>query len=103
MYSVMQAEVPVTKETSLNQELLNSLMQSKTILVCGQALSHCVNHTVRDLMENMPVRKAPKFILLEDCTLPVDGCQALADDFKTFFVKKGGKIIKSSEALQEIK
>lgn len=99
MYSVMKAEVPVTTETSLNQELLKSLMKSETIIVCGQALSHCVNHSVRDLMNNTPTRNAPKFILLEDCTLPVEGCQAIADEFKKFFVERGGKIMKSSEAI----
>ena len=99
MYSAMKAEVPVTRETSLNRDLLESLMKSDTIIVCGQALSHCVNHTVRDLMNNLPKENAPKFILLEDGSLPVPGCDGMAEEFKAFFVKKGGKVLKSSQVV----
>jgi nicotinamidase-related amidase len=99
MYSAMKAEVPVTSETSLNRELLDSLMKSETIIICGQALSHCVNHTVRDLMNNLPKNNSPKFILLEDCCKPVPSCEGMADDFKNFFVEQGGRIINSSQVI----
>jgi nicotinamidase/pyrazinamidase len=52
MYSALRAEVPVPSDerTLLNEGLLRSLKKERRVLVCGQALSHCVNFTVRDLV-----------------------------------------------------
>ena len=47
MYSVLKAEVPITESTSFNKELMQSLLLSDRLYVAGQALSHCVNFTVR--------------------------------------------------------
>jgi len=55
MYSALSAEVPLENdiETQYNMELQEKLLPSESderLLVCGQALSHCVNYTVRDLV-----------------------------------------------------
>jgi nicotinamidase/pyrazinamidase len=54
MYSAIQAEVPDVndKSTSLNHQLINQLRSYDKVVVCGQALSHCVNFTVRDIVDN---------------------------------------------------
>lgn len=55
MYSALSAEVPLENDvgTQYNFELQQQLLpseQGERLLVCGQALSHCVNYTVRDLV-----------------------------------------------------
>ena len=53
MYSALAAEVEdsTDAQTGLNGELLSQLNSSEKLIVCGQALSHCVNFTVRDLVD----------------------------------------------------
>jgi len=56
MYSALSAEVPLEDDvgTQYNLELQKQLLpaeQGERLLVCGQALSHCVNYTVRDLVQ----------------------------------------------------
>lgn len=64
MYSAFQAAVPVSPDTALNRPLLDSLVLAPSsapkhfILVCGQAMSHCVNYTVRDLVQYWEDRKS---------------------------------------------
>jgi len=70
-YSVFQAEVPVNQQTSFNFELFDHLRKSDKIWVCGQALSHCVNYSVRDLVEKWPKEERSKIHLLKNCTSPV--------------------------------
>lgn len=52
MYSAIQAEVHTTEGTRTNYNLLNALAGCETLVVAGQAQSHCVNYTVRDIVNN---------------------------------------------------
>ena len=99
MYSAIKAEVPIDDDesTSLNRKLLNELDMAtnvrslllncciflffyfsqffysqlfEQVLVCGQAKSHCVNYTVRDIAENLKTNPN-KIILLEDGELKI--------------------------------
>eukprot|EP01038_Epipyxis_sp_PR26KG_P012217 gene12217-16367_t len=49
MYSAIEAEVPYASDpqTFANQTFLNELKTAKKVIICGQALSHCVNYTTR--------------------------------------------------------
>eukprot|EP00586_Coscinodiscus_wailesii_P016837 CAMPEP_0172505430 /NCGR_PEP_ID=MMETSP1066-20121228/186432_1 /TAXON_ID=671091 /ORGANISM="Coscinodiscus wailesii, Strain CCMP2513" /LENGTH=257 /DNA_ID=CAMNT_0013282033 /DNA_START=55 /DNA_END=825 /DNA_ORIENTATION=+ len=60
MYSAFQAEIPLSKMTSFNQSWFNRLRQFDRILFAGQALSHCVNFTVRDLVSKWPKNEMNK-------------------------------------------
>jgi nicotinamidase-related amidase len=66
-YSVLRPEV--TAEHAM-PELAARLAGYDTVLVAGQAKSHCVAWTVADLLELVP-QIAPRLYLLEDCTSPV--------------------------------
>ena len=52
MYSAIQADVPDQGDPSTlpNMELIDALRQYDRIVVAGEALSHCVANTVRDLV-----------------------------------------------------
>lgn len=71
MYSALQAEVPVSKETMFNDKILQSLLKSEKIYIAGQALSHCVNYTVRDIVDNWPKDQTSKICILVDCASSV--------------------------------
>eukprot|EP00658_Telonema_sp_P-2_P038354 TRINITY_DN2753_c0_g1_i9.p1 TRINITY_DN2753_c0_g1~~TRINITY_DN2753_c0_g1_i9.p1 ORF type:complete len:298 (+),score=65.56 TRINITY_DN2753_c0_g1_i9:153-1046(+) len=82
MYSALKAEVPVQDDpgTQLNTKLTRSLHDS-TVVVCGQAKSHCVNYTMRDLLagwEGDPAR----LVLLSDGCSAVPGFEASANEFE---------------------
>lgn len=57
------------------------LKQSKQLIVCGQAMSHCVNYTVRDIVENWPKDEMNKITLLSDCASSVPGFEAASEKF----------------------
>jgi nicotinamidase/pyrazinamidase len=97
MYSALAAEVPVSTSTSFNSTLFESLRQSNTLLVCGQAMSHCVNYTLRDIVENWPTEERDKIFLLTDCASPVPGFEAAANGFMKDMEESGVNLCKSVE------
>lgn len=52
-YSAIRAEVsiPGNKDTDANEGLITALKGMDSILIAGEALSHCVANTVRDLIQ----------------------------------------------------
>lgn len=81
MYSALAADVPVTTDTAFNGSLQASLEQSDRLLVCGQALSHCVNYTLRDIVEKWPKDRVSGIVLLQDCSSAVPGFEPAAAIF----------------------
>lgn len=69
MYSAVEAEVPLPEDprTYTNVPLIQHLKRAKKVVVCGQALSHCVNYTTRDVLKNWTGRNPADIILLSDC------------------------------------
>merc|ERR1711964_591485 len=73
-YSVFKAEVVLGKtphEGGFNQALFDHVSSYDRIVVTGQAKSHCVNYSVRDLLEKLPEAKRKQVYLLNDCTSSV--------------------------------
>ena len=89
-YSAVKAEVPDPDdpETGVNQKLVRSIAASERILIAGEALSHCVAATVRDLDENVPLL-ARRMTLLTDATCPVGGFENLGEGFVKQLAAKG--------------
>jgi len=77
-YSALKADVelPHDPATRLNNDLVQALKSSSTIAVCGQALSHCVNFTVRDLIDLWPEGRASDIVVMLDCTSSVPGFES---------------------------
>jgi nicotinamidase-related amidase len=94
MYSALRAEVPVLSDerTLLNTGLLRTLNASSRVLVCGQALSHCVNFTVRDLAERYEHDLA-SICILRDGTSAVPGFEEVGETFLEDMKSKGMRIV----------
>lgn len=102
-YSAVKAEVvdPEDSTTGLNDKgLIVPLEQADIVGIAGQAKSHCVANTVRDIMANFsdPVY-IKKLYLLEDTMSNVTGFENLGDAFIEDFVKAGGNITTSDKFL----
>ena len=83
-YSALRAEVPRADDprTQLNQALLQQLADSTgTLLVAGEALSHCVAASVDDLLANLRQERLQQMLLLTDCMSPVSGFEAAGQAF----------------------
>ena len=81
-YSAIEAEVPVVRSTEFNSELQKSLEGSDQLIVCGQAMSHCVNYTLRSIVERWPKDKLSSITLLTDCASSVPGFEEAGDTFQ---------------------
>lgn len=83
MYSAIEAEVPIPADplTQTNFGFLADLKNAPKVIVCGQALSHCVNYTTRDIVRYWDTREPADIVLLLDGASPVPGCEADAEKF----------------------
>lgn len=90
-YSAVQADVPDDNDpsTKLNTELINILNDADEILITGEALSHCVANSIRDIAKEFGDANVKKFTLLEDTSSSVPGFDKLGTDFVKDMVKLG--------------
>ncbi len=90
-YSAIRAEVPDPNDpsTELNERLIASLRQADDIIIAGEALSHCVANTVRDLADAVGPDGTKKLILLTDCASSVGGFEQLGRDFVAEMTARG--------------
>jgi nicotinamidase-related amidase len=77
-YSVLRPEITQDTEgktiANKNTKLIQMLLDFDTVIIAGQAKSHCVAWTIADLLteiELLDKNLAKKIYLLEDCTSPV--------------------------------
>ena len=79
-FGVFQAQIPVpgAPETGFNQPLLDDLARYDQIWLAGEARSHCVATSLRQLLRHAP-ELAKKVTLLTDCTSNVTNLGHLAD------------------------
>jgi len=83
-YSAFRAEVPRADDarTHLNQPLMDALASgARTLLVAGEALSHCVAASVDDLAVQWTAAQLRQTVLLTDCMSPVAGFEGMAQAF----------------------
>ncbi len=79
-FGAFQAQIPVAgaPETELNRVLLNDLARYEEIWIGGEARSHCVATSLKQILRHAPAL-APKITLLTDCMSDVTGLGHLAD------------------------
>jgi nicotinamidase-related amidase len=111
-YSVLAPEVTQDQHGkpvgTCNARLIDELLSYDTVIVAGQAKSHCLAWTVEDLLAEI-TRRNPAFarrvFLLEDCTSPVvipgviDFTEAANQSFAKF-AAAGMRLIRSDQPLE---
>jgi len=98
MYSIFKAEVPdpTDQNTMLNGVLITRIIAADEILIAGEALSHCVKASVEDLISVVP-QLANRFVLLEDCCSNVGGFETYGNEFIDKIIKRGVRVMKSTD------
>lgn len=79
-FGIFEANIPIQNrpETQLNLNLIKTLEEYKTIYIAGEAKSHCVGYSIKQLLKYAP-NLVKKIIFLEDCTSVVPGFEHAAD------------------------
>jgi len=97
-YSAIRAEVSDASDPNsrTNFALIERLKGSDNIAIAGEALSHCVANTVRDLVTCIP---ANKMIILTDACSNVPGFEKLGSSFMEEVEKIGVRFMTSVEFL----
>ncbi len=82
-YSAVRAEVPMPDDpnTQTNQRLVEMIRRVDSLYLAGEAGSHCVANTARDLADAGGPGAAAKITLLTDATSPVGGFEAMQQQF----------------------
>lgn len=95
-YSAVMADVPDPKDSStkLNTALIDTLADADVdeILCAGEALSHCMANTFRDIANNFGPDNVKKMTLLTDASSNVPGFENLGKDFVKEMTARGMKV-----------
>lgn len=101
-FGIFRANVPLNEDpsTQVNQGVFQTLNAHDVVYLAGQARTHCVANSLRQMLQIAP-QLAPKIVVLEDCMSNVGG---LPQDFYNFVdgmyadaVSKGVTILKSDK------
>lgn len=97
-YSAIRAEVADTADPNslTNFALIEKLKVSDNIIIAGEALSHCVANTVRDLLTSIP---SNKIIILTDASSNVTGFEQFGEDFLEEMKLTDVRFLKTTEVL----
>ena len=95
-YSAVRAEVPDPAEpgTGVNRPLVEKILAADVVGVSGEALSHCVANTVRDLVEPLG-GDLSRLVLIRDTTSSVPGFEPLGEAFVEEMQTRGMKLSSS--------
>lgn len=101
-FSGVKAEVPDPEDptTQINTSLIQALEKADIIAIAGEASSHCVYHTCKDIVTCFSdPQYAQKMVLLKDCMSPVTGFEFLGDGFFKEMAALGVKMSDSASFL----
>lgn len=90
-YSCFKAEVTLIDDVSthLNKALINELAKYENIVIGGEALSHCVNWSVRDFVDNLSDdNNRPNIYVLQNGSTPIDRHDYIVGEFKSYMESK---------------
>jgi nicotinamidase-related amidase len=94
-FSAVRAEVvdPNDHSTDINKHFITTVNEADIILLAGEALSHCLANTVRDMANFFPGSDEfiKKCVLLTDATSSVPGFESFGDNFITDMTARGMK------------
>jgi len=101
MYSAIAADVPIPGDSSTqkNPLMMREFTSAKRLIVCGEAKSHCVNFTLRDILADWLLTGRPTsdiYLLLDGCST-VYGCDELANTFEHDMRAAGVSCVLSTE------
>jgi nicotinamidase/pyrazinamidase len=96
-FGALKANIPIkdSPETQLNTDLVKELKHFDIILIAGEAKSHCVAATVKQMLDIRGIVK--KLFILEDCMSDVKGFETIALPIYEKAKANGARFILSTE------
>jgi len=100
-YSALRAEVERTDDpgTKMNTKLIQDLQRHAKVFITGQAASHCVNWSTRDLCKQWNAAELSRIVILQDCMSSVPGFENAGEEFIKDMRNRGLTISTTAEAL----
>ena len=101
-YSAVKAEVPDPGDpsTQINVDFVNEIKEADMLLIAGEAGSHCLANTTRDIVaEFNDDTLVKKLVLLEDATSPVPGFEKNQEQFVKDMKAKGMQVATTKDFL----
>ncbi|MBM3457556.1 MAG: hypothetical protein FJX77_03350 [Armatimonadetes bacterium] len=101
-YSAICADVPDPADpgTQLNTRFIQTLMEADLVVIAGEAGSHCLANTVRDVARSFGDDSyVRRLVLLEDATSPVPGFEAFQTDFVREMTSRGMQLSNTRDFL----
>ena len=101
-YSAAQADVPDPNDpsTQINTQLIRTLEQADLIAIAGEARTHCLANTVRDIANNFgDDRFVSKLVLLTDAASDIPGFEPHAEAFLREMTARGMQLSTTAEFL----
>lgn len=101
-FSAVMAEVPDPQDpsTQLNAEFIQMVMEADEILAAGEALSHCLLWTVRDMADSFGDDSfIKKVVLFTDCASSVTGFEDMGQKLQDDLVRRGMRVTTSKDYL----
>ncbi len=98
MYGIIKAEYD--PENKINTDFLNKLKKYDKIVIAGEAKSHCVSESIKqivDYFDENNINKLKNIYILEDCMSNITGFEAESEkEFKNFKENNHLNIVKST-------
>lgn len=98
MYGIIKPEY--SRQNFINIEFLNSLEKYDKIIIAGEAKSHCVLESIKQILEYYETKPeiTKKIYVLEDCMSNITGFEKTSEDaFNNFKKKYKINIVKSTD------
>lgn len=98
MYGIIKPEYDT--KNYINLDFLNKLSKFDKIIIGGEAKSHCVMESIRQILEYYENKQdvTSKVYILEDCMSAIGGFEDMTNDtFKNFKTKYNVNIVKSTD------
>jgi nicotinamidase/pyrazinamidase len=102
-FSGVMAEVPDPEDigTQLNSDLVNTLQEVDLVLWAGEARSHCLANTFRDVVNNFKDQGAiQKMCLLTDVCSDVPGFESLGESLIKEAVDRGARLATTKDVFR---
>lgn len=98
-FGAFRANVPLANapDTMFNVKLKEELECHDVIWLAGEARSHCVANTLKQLFDYPNIVR--KLVILEDCTSNIQGCEDLAIPIYEKATRMGARFVKSESLL----
>lgn len=95
-YSAFEEYDIESKTYKLKKDILKGVLESDEILICGEALSHCVKETILSIIKYKKEKNELNFdniVLMINCTSSVEGFEKETQKFLDYIFELGIKIM----------